>query len=241
MKTIYPICIAMLAAFFYSCGGDRSYMDTEDPTIVLPPTGRIIFNPALTYGTMTDQDGNSYKTITIGTQTWMAENLRTTKYSNGDPITNFTGTSGLPSGGTFCNYDNKVIYVPIYGRLYDKAAMQSNKNLAPLGWRIPGEADWKTLILYLDPYGKDSILAGNSFSYAASKLKEAGEGHWMKVDMMGGGGSNESGFTALPWGGWGWWSAEGYILSLDYLFDSVTLRKINITGVFYAVRCIKID
>ena len=176
-------------------------MDMGEPTSTPLPTGPIIFNPALTYGTMTDQDGNSYKTITIGTQIWMAENLRTTKYSNGDPITNFTGTSGLPSGGTYCNYDNKDIYVPIYGRLYDKAAVQNTKNLAPPGWRIPTDADWKTLILYLDPDSRVLVSSGTLSYSAGSKLKEAGEDHWEIRDFMGGGGSNASGFTALP-GGW---------------------------------------
>src|SRR6266542_1362727 len=73
-----------------------------------PGVTDVIFNPDVTYGSLTDQDGNVYKTVTIGTQTWMAANLRTTKYRNGDPIPNVTDKAawiGLTTGA-YCTYDN---------------------------------------------------------------------------------------------------------------------------------------
>src|SRR5664280_2860660 len=82
-----------------------------------------VFNPGLTYGTMTDQDSNVYKTITIGTQTWMAENLRTTKYRDGSSILNITDNTVWTylTTGAYCNYNNtkSADTIATYGRLYD--------------------------------------------------------------------------------------------------------------------------
>ncbi len=168
-----------------------------------------VFNPNLTYGTLTDQDGNVYKTVTIGAQTWMAENLRTTKYNDGTAIPNVTngGEWGTLTTGAYCNYDNAagIDNIATYGRLYNWHAVSTGK-LAPKGWHVPTYAEWAQLTTYL---GGDSIAGG--------KLKETGTTHWLSSNT---GVTNETGFTALPGGTRGvsdtfydilhvgaWWSA----------------------------------
>ena len=150
----------------------------------------IIFNPNLTYGTLTDIDGNVYKTIKIGTQTWMAENLKTTKYRNGDPITNVTDNASWAalSTGAYCWYNNdKTTYKATYGALYNWYVVKDSRNIAPTGWHVPSDTEWTALTTYL---GGESV--------AGDKLKEVGVTHWQSPNI---GATNESGFTALPSGG----------------------------------------
>jgi len=162
---------------------------------IIKPTGSggtssVIFNPAVTYGTMTDIDGNVYKTITIGTQTWMAENLRVTKYRNGEPIVNITdnATWSTTKSGAYCNYANTtdVNKIVTYGRLYNAYAAADTRNIAPQGWHVPSDAEWLVLI---NSQGGESIGGG--------KLKESGTTHWDASNT----GTNSSGFSAVPTGG----------------------------------------
>jgi len=137
--------------------------------------------------TVADIDGNVYNTIVIGTQTWMLENFKATKYSNGDAIANVTDSAswiGL-STGAYCNYENKAGNSATYGRLYNWFAVNDSRNIAPTGWHAATATDWATLIDYLG--GKD----------AGGKLKEAGVTHWISPNMDA---DNSSGFTALPGG-----------------------------------------
>lgn len=137
---------------------------------------RIIFNPDLTYGTMTDQEGNVYKIITIGTQTWMAENLRVTRYHNGDPITNVTGNGAwtILTAGACCTYGNTESndVINLYGRLYNWFAVNDSRSIAPEGWHVPTDAEWTTLTTYL---GGESVAAG--------KMKETGISHWLSLTL----------------------------------------------------------
>ena len=151
----------------------------------------INFNPGLTYGTVTDVEGNNYKTIRIGTQTWMAENLRTTKYRNGDLIATTTpATANISQENTpkyQWSYDGDVTNVPIYGRLYTWYAATDNRGLCPAGWHIPSSVEAATLISFL---GGESVAGG--------KMKESGSlNHWLNPASVA---TNESGFTTLPGG-----------------------------------------
>jgi uncharacterized protein (TIGR02145 family) len=202
-----------------------------------------VFNSNLTYGTMTDQNGNIYKTIVIGTQTWMAENLRTKKYNDGTTIPNVKNTSkwGNLTSAAFCTYDNtnNSDSINTYGMLYNGYAIQTGK-LAPIGWHIPTNEEWETLITYLG--------GGN----VGGKLKEIGTIHWNNPNVDA---DNSSGFTALPGGYHGynyffaignagyWWSSTWYDSTFGYHFsvvnDSGTGYKrmvANIEG--YSVRCV---
>jgi uncharacterized protein (TIGR02145 family) len=164
-----------------------------------------IFNQAKTYGSVTDINGNSYKTISIGTQTWMAENLRTNKYRDGSAIpivTNNTEWAAL-SSGAYCIYVNNETEIPAtYGRLYNWYAVADIRNIASRGWHVPTDAEWLTLITFL---GGESVAGG--------KLKETGITHWGSPNTNA---TNESGFTALP---------GGYRINIVGTFGDIDARR----------------
>jgi uncharacterized protein (TIGR02145 family) len=137
---------------------------------------------------VSDVDGNTYKVVIIGTQVWMAENLKTTKYSDGTPIplvTDNTAWSNLTTPG-YCWYNNdSATIAQTYGALYNWYTVNTG-NLCPAGWHVPTDAEWTILITYL---GGEDVAGG--------KLKEAGTAHWSSPNT---GATNETGFTALPGG-----------------------------------------
>jgi uncharacterized protein (TIGR02145 family) len=147
----------------------------------------INFNQSITYGSISDQDGNVYKTVTIGNQTWMAENLKTSKYRNGEPIPNVVDNTewGNLTTGASCTYDNDFKKLNSYGRLYNWYAVNDTRNIAPEGWHVATDAEWTILNSYLG----GGIAAGD-------KLRETGTSHWSVSSSE----NNESGFTALPGG-----------------------------------------
>jgi uncharacterized protein (TIGR02145 family) len=132
---------------------------------------------------ITDKDGNIYTSVTIGTQVWLVEDLKTTKYLNGDPI-----PSNLNDNDWY-NATSDAVKIhtnSIYGNLYNGLAVNDSRKLCPTGWHIPLNTEWETLITYL---GGGDIAGG--------KMKEAGTAHWNSPNT---GATNESGFTALPTG-----------------------------------------
>ena len=111
----------------------------------------IAFNPGLTYGEVTDIEGNIYKTIQIGTQEWMAENLKTTKYNDNTEIPLITENSNWGSTTTpgYCWVNNdRTTYKNIYGALYNWYTVNTGK-LCPTGWHVSTDAEWTTLVNYL--------------------------------------------------------------------------------------------
>ena len=140
------------------------------------------------YSTMTDIDGNTYTTVKIGDQWWMAENLKVTHYRNGEEIPNITDNTEWANltSGAYCDYDNNPNNVATYGRLYNWYSIEDSRDLAPDGWHVPSRDEWQTMIEYL---GGDGIAGG--------KLKESGTEHWLSPNE---GATNESGFSALPSG-----------------------------------------
>jgi uncharacterized protein (TIGR02145 family) len=187
MSIFSLLIMGVFLVFASSCQKDED----NNPASNNPTNGKTTaeFNPSVIYGTMTDQDGNVYKTVTIGTQTWMAENLRTTKYNDGTAIPNVTDNDewGGLSTGAYCNYNNTINTdtIATYGRLYNWHAVNTGK-LAPKGWHVPSDAEWTQLTTYL-----------GGVSVAGGKLKETGTTHWNSPN---GGATNETGFTALPGG-----------------------------------------
>ncbi len=132
ISTLPLLIMVLFLVFASSCQKDDNESSSSNSTAV--------FNPDVIYGTMTDQDGNVYKTVTIGTQTWMAENLRTTTYNNGTTIPNITNVNEWASliTGAYCNYNNTTSTdtITTYGRLYNWYAVNTGK-LAPDGWHVP--------------------------------------------------------------------------------------------------------
>lgn len=197
-SSVYTTILAgLLINLLFSCKKHEAF-DNYTTMGAVKPLDEIIFNPDLSYGTMKDQDGNTYKTIVIGTQTWMAENLRTIHYRNGDPIPNVTGGKAWMdlTNGAYCNYNNDAKYSIIYGRLYNFYSVIDSRDIAPPGWHLPSTGDWVILLSYIDPqYVTYGYLSNNE---AGLKLKESGWIHWDNWGTPQG--TNETGFTAIPGG-----------------------------------------
>jgi len=137
--------------------------------------------------TVTDIDGNVYNTVTIGTQKWMQENLKTTHFNNGDEIP--TTTLSIYNDTTSVYqwaYNFDTSNVNIYGRLYTWFVVFNTRNVCPVGWHVPDNSDWDTLRNFL----------GGEF-VAGGKMKEMGTAHWFSTDSTV---SNSSGFTGLGGG-----------------------------------------
>jgi uncharacterized protein (TIGR02145 family) len=137
--------------------------------------------------TMKDTDGNVYKTVTIGKQVWMAENLKTTKFSDGTAIPFVIDSLEWKKLTTpaYSWYNNDTTHKNIYGALYNWYTVNTNK-LCPDGWHVPSNKEWKILTTYL---GGESVAGG--------KLKEAGTTHWKDPNN---GATNQSGYNGLPGG-----------------------------------------
>ena len=187
-------------------------------------------------GTVTDISGNTYKYITIGDQIWMASDLKTGKYRNGDVISDFVSiTSTVGTVGNYYTNQN-------YGKFYNWYAVNDPRNIAPVGWHVPTDADWTRLENYL---GGSDVAGG--------KLKEAVE-YWFYPNAA----TDQYGFKALPTGyrfadgtyavegfllGY-WWTAtesnatEAYNRALYYL-NTQSMRQSSDKRVGFAVRCVK--
>jgi len=149
--------------------------------------------------TVTDYDGNTYFTVKIGEQCWMAQNLKVTHYRNGDPIPNVTDDTEWEdlTTGAYCDYNNDEGNVATYGRLYNWYAVVDSRNIAPAGWHVPSDDELKQLEMYLGMSQAEADSAGWRGTDEGGKLKETGTTHWAPPNT---GATNESGFSALPGG-----------------------------------------
>ena len=136
---------------------------------------------------ITDAENNTYKTVTIGTQQWMAENLKVTKYNDGTAIPNITDNTQWSqlSTGAWSYYNNDVTNNAKYGKLYNWYAV-SKKNVCPTSWHVPTDAEWTVLTDYL---GGSTVAGG--------KMKEVGTASWNSPNTDA---TNTSLFTGLPGG-----------------------------------------
>lgn len=209
----------------------------------------VNFNTGLVYGTVSDTDGKTYRTIPIGSQVWMAENLKTTRFNDGTTIPEVSGFgewSDLTTPAYSWCYNNPSAYGNIYGAYYNWFAVSTGK-LCPAGWHVPSDNEWQILVANL---GGERV--------AGSKLKEAGKNNWIPSNKDA---TNQSGFTAIPAGirgatdgsysgqGYygGWWSATESSQSAfgsawcRYVHGDTTLAVRN--EIFkkdgFSVRCIK--
>lgn len=175
-----------LTLFYTSC--------SKDEEKVVPPTSSTSNNNGS--GIITNSgagvtfDGYTYTSIVLGNgQEWMAENLRTTKYCNGDIISNITDSTQwhILTTGAWVYYNNDSQYENPYGKLYNWYAVEDSRNVCPCGWHVPSDAEWLTLINYL---GGESVAGG--------KMKSTGSQYWFSPNSSA---TNESGFLGLPGGG----------------------------------------
>lgn len=168
-----------------------------------PPTSTIrTFN----YSYLSDIDGNQYKALKIGSQTWMVENLRVTHLNDGTPIAKLDSTPAWDTINipAFCWYEfDSLKYAKLYGAYYNGFASENNL-LSPKGWHIPSDSEWTVLENYLiaNGYNYNGLSYGNNFakSMAASSgwLYAEGEGVVGNTDFEAN--RNASGFSAVPAG-----------------------------------------
>lgn len=195
-----------------------------------------------------DIDGNVYHIVTIGTQVWMVENLKTTRCNDGISIFNITDSTQWSNMTTpaYCWYLNdEDNYKDPYGALYNWYTVETGK-ICPTGWHVPTDDEWTTLIDYL---GGERVAGG--------KLKEKGTTHWESPNSEA---TNESGFTALPngfrFGSFGngsfkslgfsgyWWSSTEYYATLAWVRGMVydtgdVYRDFSFKDYGYSVRCVR--
>jgi uncharacterized protein (TIGR02145 family) len=196
-----PVCGIAFASLCGDVNGDNklNLLDISYIINFLYRSGPTpICEPAT--GTVTDIDGNIYQTQKIGDQWWMVENLKVTHYRNGDYIPEVTGTAAWAAlfTGAYCKFNNDINNIALYGLMYNWYAVNESRNIAPEGWHVAGDEEWKELELYL---GMNSSEVDNYFAWRGTdqggKLKEAGISHWVSPNS---GATNIWNFSALPGG-----------------------------------------
>lgn len=158
-----------------------------------------IHSQSVNYGEAIDIDGNTYKTVMINDQIWFSENLKVTRFQNGETIPNVSDSAawaGLTGPG-MCSYKNDSTYDCPYGKLYNFYVASDSRNPCPNGWRVPTMADLYKLIFFLDP-NANAQQPGNSPNSAGGPLKSSGLKYWRTPNTNA---TNVSGFSAIPNGG----------------------------------------
>lgn len=195
--------------------------------------------------TVTDIDGNVYETVRIGSQKWMAENLRVTRFQDGTPIANVTNSFewNNTNSPAWVYYENNSDYDTKYGKLYNWYTVSDDRGICPEGWYVPDKASWNLL---------DSYLGDNQ----GSKLKTAGTEYWGAENTRA---TNETGFSALPGGlissegefdsegSWGyWWSSSSLSQSNAHSYVLATIWETSLPqwgsankNNGFSIRCIK--
>jgi len=137
---------------------------------------------------VTDIDGNVYHTVTIGTQVWMVENLKSTHYRNGGPVPNVKEGAEWDnlSTGAYCDFNNEASNAGIFGHLYNWYAVNDSRQLCPEGWHIPTDDEWSVLVGFL---GGEQV--------AGEKLKDTDTAFWHCPNTFA---TNSTGFSGLPGG-----------------------------------------
>lgn len=204
--------IALSILFSYSCNKDE--------------------NGGTVPATVTDIDSNIYNTVTIGTQVWMVENLKTTKYRDGTsiPKVNNDFTWKNLTTGAYCDYDYDTINSVINGRLYNWYAVNDIRNIAPTGWHVPTDSEWKILEDYLiaKGYNYDGTTTENKIAKSLASATQ-----WEPSTSTGAVGNNDyltyqnlSGFTAYPGGYRGYRGTFKNIGNNTYLWSTTEVSSI---------------
>lgn len=170
-------------------------------SILSTPGNGVVFN------------GETYPSIVLGNgQEWMTENLRTTKYSNGElipnvPYNNTAAWSNLNTGA-WTHFNNDSQFENPYGKLYNWYTVADARNICPAGWHVPSDAEWTSLINY----------AGGT-EIAGGKLKSSNPNYWVSTNI---GATNETGFSGLPGGYRGPFGTADYGIGISGFWWSST-------------------
>lgn len=232
-----------------STTGDTLFLG-NDQYVVIP--GLTFANPYFAAGEpVTDNAGNEYTTVIIGQQTWMAENLKTTNYNNGDPIhypgdhehEPYWADCNAGETGAFAWYENDDSYKNMYGALYNWYAVADSRGICPAGWRVPRRGDWEELREYV---GGTNIMGERLKS---TRTEPDPHPRWDSPNVA----NNETGFSAFPggqrnsdgsfdWlGGQGfWWTSTEYFRLRTLYYDGGMFDfSSDETRSGYSVRCIE--
>lgn len=258
MKKISSIIIALFVTISIISAQDTLYV-YKAGVVVTKKAVNDLDSLSFTYTppvpeTIKDIDGNTYHSIKIGTQTWMVENLKTTKFRTGESLSNITDNTAWNAAtfAAWCDYNNDAANGVKYGKLYNWYAVNDSRNIAPAGWHVASYDEWTTL--------KNFVTANLGFSTNTAKAL-ASATDWIVCDISGSVGNdltknNSTGFSALPGGyryvnsgfsflgSWGfWWSS----LSGGEQAQSIHIVYYN-TGLYFegnsmscgmSVRCVK--
>ncbi len=244
--SLVVLCLIMLG----SCQKDIQSKLSQPSTNCAP--GTIV----------TDIDGNSYNVVNIGSQCWMKENLKATRYRNGDTIPNVMADSiwNTTTSGAYCVYDNDTLNGSIYGNIYNSIAIADPRLVCPVDWHLPTKSEWSILGKFLDPNVDTTISCGPLMGVGgylkATGTLQAGNGLWEQPNL---GAVNSVGFSALPGGirvppiqfalidstSWFWTSSIDSSSTMSiffslYNFDNdLSICRIQNFDYGMSVRCIK--
>ncbi|MEI6683504.1 MAG: FISUMP domain-containing protein [Bacteroidota bacterium] len=224
--------------------------------MLFPTQGQAV---TFTFVPCTDADSNHYAVVQVGSQLWMQENLKTTRYRDGSVIQNVTDSAAWANllSGAWCDYHNLPAEGMYYGHFYNFYAVDDSRNLCPAGWHVPTHSEWNTMEKLLDNT-VDTTALGGCGTLIGRILKEGCNTRWQYMDTTYG--FNSAGFTALctnyrtATGAWslapgnnhddGFWTASAYnassawFRSLRWCYgDIYTLFPMKKSG--YSVRCIR--
>lgn len=230
----------------------HSLADVINITITSPGNGCGPNSP------VTDIDGNVYQTVSIGTQCWMKENLKTSKYRDGSSIPTDLSDSAwqATTTGAYSIYNDESANDTTYGKLYNWFTVTDSRNLCPLGWHVPSDEEWKTLEIFMGMSASDADLVGGGRGSAQNiggKFKSTSL-LWTAPNT---GATNESGFSGLPGGNTNndgtytyirdisyWWSSTEFSAELGwnrFLYFSAgdSYRSYNFKQNGFSVRCLR--
>lgn len=176
-----------------------------------------------------DQDGNVYKTLKVGNQVWMTENLKTTHFRNGQAIPNVKEDKQWDAltSSAYCDAANNPSRAEVQGRIYNWYVIADEKNVCPSGWHVPSEAEWQVLLKYLTETPGSKELNANLFKV----LQEDFRGY-------------DGGFSGNGYGGGGWWTSTPVTDETAYYhgvnYNTASKNRLEGRKKFgYSIRCIK--
>ena len=242
-KAILLLSTALMLLVLVSCAGKKKNNDQPEVVVSEQKDNKELI-------TSSEQAGGNFNNVKIGKQIWMTENLNISTYRNGDPITQVQDAAkwNKLDSGAFCYYENKAANGAKYGKLYNWYAVTDPRGLAPQGWHVPSDAEWKQLIDYLG--GENE---------AGKRLKN--NSGWDECEGKSCNGNNNTRFAALPagfrdffgpfnsLGSYGlWWSSnEDRMYSRNGIFRCMGYNCSNVFSNNFtkrrgiSVRCVKDD
>lgn len=247
MRIVNTIVLILSFISTTICAQEKVYI-YKDGAIVneytITDVDSIIFYKPIIGPSVTDYEGNIYKIVVIGNQTWMAENLRTTKLNDGTAIPNITENSlwANATSSAYCWYDNNSTYKNPNGALYNWYTVETNK-LCPSGWHVPSTSDWDILENKIIADGYSVSEAGNTLKSTTGWFQNGSGQDVFGFNAIPSGNRNQFGYVELSSGALFWTSSyydtnNSHFRSLYFMFNE--LNKGNILKKEGAsVRCIK--